>query len=62
MRRSFLTIMGAERELGIPQTLLRSLVKNGKIPYEMSGSRVYIRRDVLENLGRGEQSSDTKSE
>lgn len=58
MKISFLTILGAERELGIPATLLRSLVKNEEIPYTKSGSRVYIRRDVLENLGRGNETKN----
>lgn len=57
-----LTVKETSKECGVPENLLRNLIKEGKCPGIYSGTRFYINVDALENIIREGMSENKKRE
>ena len=54
MKKQLLTVTEAAREYMLPQCGLRRMVREGTLPVIQIGTRVYLARNTIEALLRGE--------
>jgi len=55
VEKQFYTVTELAVILGLTEPSIRARLQRGEIPYEKLGKRVLIRKDVLENLIRGDK-------